>query len=164
MRNPRFYVSGKRPINRLSGYRIIYMFPQSFCCQQWLCITSQWVRWRLKSPASRLFAQLFVQAQITEIIIAGLCEGEPPVTGGFPSQRKMFPFYDFGHGLMFGKFDAFLFNTDNKVSHDVAATSGLIHWSRHSSTFFLMKVVKLGVKFHQNLRPIDKSHVCCESK
>ena len=28
--------------------------------------TSQWVRWRLKSPASRLFTQTFIQAQIKE--------------------------------------------------------------------------------------------------
>ena len=53
---------------------------------------------RLKSPASPLFAQPFVQAQIktSKIRVAGLCERNPPVTDGFPSQRpvtrKMFPF------------------------------------------------------------------------
>ena len=29
-----------------------------------ITLTSQWARWRLKSPAFPLFAQLFVQAQI----------------------------------------------------------------------------------------------------
>ena len=33
-------------------------------------MTSQWARWRLKSPASRLFAQRFIQAQIKESIKA----------------------------------------------------------------------------------------------
>ena len=49
-----------------------------------------WTRWRLKSPASRLFVQPFVQAQIKENIKAPrhwLCEENPPVTIGFPSQR-----------------------------------------------------------------------------
>ena len=31
-----------------------------------ITVTSQWARWRLKLPASRLFAQPFVQAQIKE--------------------------------------------------------------------------------------------------
>ena len=42
-----------------------------------------WARWRLKSPASRLFAHPFVQVQIKETIkvrVTGLCE-KPPVTG-----------------------------------------------------------------------------------
>ena len=43
------------------------------------------VRWRLKSPASQLFAQPFVQAQIKQNIKA--TRDWPPVTGGFPSQR-----------------------------------------------------------------------------
>ena len=46
--------------------------------------------WCLKSLASRMFAQLFVQAQIKEKI-TDLCDwtlwGNPSVTGGFPSQR-----------------------------------------------------------------------------
>ena len=45
---------------------------------------------RLKSPASRFFAHPF-QAQNKESIKAprywGLCEGNPPVTYGFPSRR-----------------------------------------------------------------------------
>ena len=45
----------------------------------------------LKPPASRLFAQLFVQAKIKENFKGplhySLCERNPPVMGGFPSQR-----------------------------------------------------------------------------
>ena len=33
-------------------------------------MTSYWARWRLKSPASRLFTQLFIQGQIKENIKA----------------------------------------------------------------------------------------------
>ena len=57
-------------------------------------VMSWWARWRLKSPASRLFAEPFIQAQIKENIKAprhrplwGEYEGNPPVTGGFRSQR-----------------------------------------------------------------------------
>ena len=44
---------------------------------------------RLKSPASRLFTQPFIQAQIKENIklrVTGLCVGNSPVTGEFPTQ------------------------------------------------------------------------------
>ena len=43
-----------------------------------------------QSPASLSFAQPFVQTQIKERVklrVTGLCEGNPLVTGGFPSQR-----------------------------------------------------------------------------
>ena len=53
-------------------------------------MTSYWPRWRRKSPASRLFTQLFIQAQIKENIKAPrhwpLC-GEFTGTGEFPTQR-----------------------------------------------------------------------------
>ena len=52
------------------------------------------VRWRLKSPESRLFTQPFVQTQIKENIKAprhwplwGEFTGDSPVTGEFPAQR-----------------------------------------------------------------------------
>ena len=35
-----------------------------------ITVTSQWARWRLKSPASRLFTQAFIQAKIKENIKA----------------------------------------------------------------------------------------------
>ena len=64
-------------------------------------MTSQWPRRRLKSPASRLFTQSFIRAQIKENIKTlrhwPLC-GEFTGTGEFPAQRpvtrKMFPFDD----------------------------------------------------------------------
>ena len=58
------------------------------------------VRWRLKSPASRLFTQLYVPSQIkgniklrvtgsketSKLRVTGLWEGNSPVTGEFPAQ------------------------------------------------------------------------------
>ena len=49
-----------------------------------------WAPWRLRSPATRVFVQHFVRADITEnqrFLLLALCEGNPPVTGWFPSQR-----------------------------------------------------------------------------
>ena len=45
--------------------------------------------WRLKSPASRPVADLFVsdEYQISKLRVSGLCEGNPLVPGGMPSQR-----------------------------------------------------------------------------
>ena len=52
-------------------------------------MTCQWVRWRLKSPASRLFTQPLIQTRIKENIKAPrhwpLC-GEFTGTGEFPAQ------------------------------------------------------------------------------
>ena len=48
------------------------------------------VRWRLKSPALRLFTQPFIQCQYKEtskLLVTGLCAGNSPVTGEFPTQR-----------------------------------------------------------------------------
>ena len=53
-------------------------------------VTSWWVRWRFKSPVSRVFVQPFVQAQIKKISklrVTGLSEGNPTVTGRFPTKR-----------------------------------------------------------------------------
>ena len=54
-----------------------------------ITMTSQWVGWRLKSPASGLFTQPFIRAQIKENIKAPrhwpLC-GNSPGTGEFPAQ------------------------------------------------------------------------------
>ena len=53
-------------------------------------MTSKWARWRIKSPASRLFTQPFIRAQIKENIKAprhwSLC-GEFTGAGEFPAQR-----------------------------------------------------------------------------
>ena len=70
--------------------------------KQYITVMSQWAPWRLNSPASRVLAQPFVEAHIKENIKAPPCHwtfwGNPPVTGGFSSQRPvtriMFPFAD----------------------------------------------------------------------
>ena len=46
-------------------------------------------RWRLKSPASPLFTQLFIQGEIKEnikVYVTGLCAWNSLVTGEFPAQ------------------------------------------------------------------------------
>ena len=57
--------------------------------RKFIRVTSYWARWRLKSPASRLFTQSFVQARIKENIKAK-CHwtlwGYSPVIGEFPAQ------------------------------------------------------------------------------
>ena len=57
----------------------------------YITVTSQWARWHLKSPASRLFTQLFIQAQIKKqtpkLRVTGICAGNSPVIGEFPAQR-----------------------------------------------------------------------------
>ena len=62
----------------------------SFQDTQCITMTSQWAWWRLRSPASRLFTQPFIQMQIKENIKAPrhwpLC-GEFTGTGEFPTQR-----------------------------------------------------------------------------
>ena len=83
------------------------MVGKSFTCVfrgfiQPITLTSQWVRWRLKSPASGFFTQLFIQMQIKENIKA---PRHWPLYGEFtgdrwiprtkrPVTRKMFPFDD----------------------------------------------------------------------
>ena len=92
----------------LSGH--ISWRPFHFCMESLLqtsifylniTVTSLWARWRLKSPASRLFTQPFIQAQIKEtskLCVTGLCAGNSPVTGEFPHKwpvtRKMLQFDD----------------------------------------------------------------------
>ena len=65
-------------------------------------------QWRLKSPASGLFAQPFVQAQIKENIKAlrhWHLWGKPPVYGGFPHKgrvvRKQVSFWGCHNDIMF---------------------------------------------------------------
>ena len=52
-------------------------------------VTSQWVRLRLKSPASRLFTQLFIQTQIKENIKAVRHWPLWPMLGEFPAQMAI---------------------------------------------------------------------------
>ena len=64
-------------------------------------MTTEWARWRLKSPASRLF-YLFRRRQkkASMLRVIGLCEWYSPETNEFPSPhegpvtRKMFSFDD----------------------------------------------------------------------
>ena len=52
-----------------------------------ITVTSEWVLWRHKSPASRLFARALFRRRsrkTSKLRITDLCEGEPPLTGGFP--------------------------------------------------------------------------------
>ena len=47
----------------------------------------------MASPASRLFTQPFIQAQVKEtskLRVAGLCAGNSPVTGEFPVQMASY--------------------------------------------------------------------------
>ena len=62
------------------------------------------MRWRLKSTASRMFTQPFIQAQITKktskLRVTALCEGNSPVTGEFPAQRASNADISFDEGVM----------------------------------------------------------------
>ena len=51
---------------------------------RFIAVTSQWARWRLKSPASRLFTETFIQAQIKENIKALL---HWPLCGEYTGDR-----------------------------------------------------------------------------
>ena len=56
-----------------------------------ITVTSEWARWRLKSPASRLFTQSLFRRRSKKIPkprVTGLCEGNSPVTGEFPAQQR----------------------------------------------------------------------------
>ena len=49
-----------------------------------------WVRWRLKSPASRLFVKHLLRCRskkTSKLRVTGLCAGNSPVTGEFPAQK-----------------------------------------------------------------------------
>ena len=55
-----------------------------------ITITPSWARWRLKSLGPQLFAERLFRRRskkTTKLRVIGLCEGNPSVGGGFPSQR-----------------------------------------------------------------------------
>ena len=54
-----------------------------------ITVASSWAPWHLKSPASPLLAQqlLLVQKRTPKLRITGLCVGNSPVTGDFPTQK-----------------------------------------------------------------------------
>ena len=88
-------------------------------------LTSYWARWRLKSPASSLFTQPFIRAQIKENIKAPrhwpLCEeftgDRSPVNSPqkWPLTRKMFLFDD-GVNVIISLKTHFLTNISEKCS------------------------------------------------
>ena len=53
-------------------------------------VTSEWARWRLKSPASRFLLNRLFRHTLTKTLklrVTGLCVGNSPVTGEFPAYR-----------------------------------------------------------------------------
>ena len=65
------------------------IFGASYIFMRGPCITVAlyWEGWRLKSPASRLFAQTFVQCwskKISKLRVSSLCEWNPPVIHRWP--------------------------------------------------------------------------------
>ena len=54
-----------------------------------ITVTSQWARWRFKSPALRLFTQPLFRRRLkktSKLCVTGLCACNSPVTGKFPAQ------------------------------------------------------------------------------
>ena len=50
-----------------------------------ITVTSQWARWCLDCSLNHLFRCR--SKKTSKLLVTGLCEGNPPVSGGFPSQR-----------------------------------------------------------------------------
>ena len=73
-----------------------------------ITVTSQWAQWRIKSPASWLFTQPFIQAQIKEHIkvprhwpfLSGIHRWPVNSPRKWPGTRKMLPFWWRHHGNM----------------------------------------------------------------
>ena len=66
-----------------------YHGPLLFSVLGGITMTSPWARWRLKSPASRLFTEPFFRHRSKKTLkfcVTGLCQGNSPVTGDFPAQ------------------------------------------------------------------------------
>ena len=64
-------------------------------CSHFITVTPEWARWRLQSPASRLFTQPLFRRRSkkrSKLPVTGLCEGYSPLTGEFTAQRASYPF------------------------------------------------------------------------
>ena len=91
---------------------LVYTTFHCFTFLQISTLTSQWPRWRLKSPASRLFTQLFIQLcsskKTSKLRVTGLCVGTSPGQVNSPHKgpvtRKMFPFDDVIMWYLLGQF------------------------------------------------------------
>ena len=120
--------------------------------------------WRLKSTTSRLFAQLFVQEQIKNIKLTGLCEGNPPLTGGFPSQRvseakngsiwwrhhdnRLFSFDIHYHSVPIPVFDWFKYLCaicSHEVLHTTVYVDAPIHPCSNPDDVYIMSDSKSGI-------------------
>ena len=90
-------------------------------CWLWLIssitMTSQWARWRLKSPALQLFLNRLFGRRLkktSKLRVIGLCAGNSPVTFEFTAQRasnigKYFNFDDvITDHLQFNRFYAYI--------------------------------------------------------
>ena len=60
----------------------------------YITVTLLWMQWRLKSTASRVFTQPFVQAQIREAFVRGIHRWPVHAPRKRPVTRKLFPFDD----------------------------------------------------------------------
>ena len=81
------YVSGHRVE---TGLALFFVTEQKKSAWQLFIRNHCAARWGLKSPASRLFAQLFIRAQIkktSKLRVTSLCVGNSPVTDWFPAQK-----------------------------------------------------------------------------
>ena len=56
----------------------------TYCCRVHITMTSSWVRWHPKSPASRLFTQPFIQVQIKKNML-GIAPDQPGLSGAIPN-------------------------------------------------------------------------------
>ena len=64
---------------------VLFCFWSSSLVAQHTTVTSQWARWRLDCLLNRLFRR--ISKKTAKLGVIGLCEGNPAVIGGFPSQR-----------------------------------------------------------------------------
>ena len=96
-------------------------------------MTSYWARWRLKSPASRLFSQLLFtrrSKKTSKLRVTALCAGNSPVTGEFSAQMAS----NAGNVSIWWRHHVFV---HGPLSHDVqfscAITQPLLahHWRVH---------------------------------
>ena len=122
-----------------------------------ITLTSQWPRWCLKSPASRLFTQSFIRAQIKENIKAPhhwpLC-GEFTRTGEFPAQRAS------------NAENVSIWWRHHAVTHPARVTQGCVskldhHWSRYwnlkrtADWIFVQQLAQTNYK--ENIKPLPYS-------
>ena len=99
-----------------------------------ITVMPPWARWRLKSPACRLFTQSFVQAQIKQTSkprATGLWEGNSPVTGELPAHVSIWWSYHGRPNIFESKwFSLSCLFSAKPVSLPVLARGWLDHWEQ----------------------------------